>query len=80
MAIPYIFPLWTPLMEGASLWQMAGRGLGRDASWDVCLAPWDFVNVAMEKKNTPWFISLWIQPYLPRKCDWGMMTRGLSTF
>ena len=37
---------------------MAGRGLGRDASWDVCLALWDFVNVAMGKKNTPWCISL----------------------
>ena len=46
-----MFPLWTPLMEGASLWQMAGRGLGRDASWDVCLASWDFVNVAMEKTH-----------------------------
>ena len=32
---------------------MAGRGLGRDAErWDVCLASWDFRNVAMERKHT----------------------------
>ena len=50
---------------------------------------WILIN-AQKKQNASWWVlvymtikqSLWIQPGLLRKCEWGMMTRGpqLSTF